>query len=121
MGFISHTTNTQVGNSKTGKTHSATLFLRIQVISASALLPSGRHQCLLPQSQTAAETPGIPCRHDHTASKTGAGGRLPSVNISSIARITAWLCMLLPPGRIRILSSWLGHITVAKSGHWERE
>ena len=37
MGFISHITNTQVGNSKTGKTHSATLFLRIQVISASLL------------------------------------------------------------------------------------
>lgn len=89
MGFISHITSTHVGNSKTGKVHSATLIFKDSGnFCISALLLSGYHQGLLSQSQTAAETPGIPF-HDHTPSKIGAGGRLPSVNIFSIARITA--------------------------------
>ena len=58
MGFVSHNTSPQSGNSKTGKTHRATRLLRIHFF-ISALLPSGRHQCLLSQPQTAAETPGI--------------------------------------------------------------
>ena len=88
MGFISHITSTHAGNSKTGKVHSATLcFKDSGNFCISALLLSGYHQGLLSQSQTAAETPGILCRRDHTPSKIGAGGR--SVNIFSIARITA--------------------------------